>query len=630
MSNQDAHQADPARADAQDPSASTAPAAEGGAQGPGPATLGFLGQIQSQLESLSGLIAQQSQREADLAVREAEIARKVAAAETRESDLNRRIAEFDEQMQARAAELDARLASAEEDTARRDRDAAAREAAIAEARAGLDHQSASRTAALDEREAALAARDAELARRDAEMADRERALRDREAEHAKAAGQAREAGEAAAASRDAQVADLQGQLEHARGAEAALIAERDEARRAADEARRAADQARQAADEASAALAASEEQRRADAAARDAERAASAAAEPPPSDMTQRVEDLLQAIEQRDEALRRAIGRVQQAEALEAELRSQVQALAERVEGAGAPSDPASDGPASAGGDTARAALRRERLARYKSLLQAQSGKIVKAKAALQKRTAECEQILAQRASLAEAGQALEAERRAVAAKAARSGAAMIAAASVVSLAVIGGLAWGVARQIAPAEFAARAEITADGRGRDLSPDEVASWTQTHKDLVQDPQVISSAAENFSRRGMGELGTIAAVKMKVAGTLYVKADAPGVLVLEHRAPGAERSARELETFLSALLAVSNGQRENRGDGAATIVSSPPTPGLEPIESQRLVYSAAIAGGGVLVALAAGLLGYRALSRAKARVEDALAGPATLV
>lgn len=617
MNDQDAHQTDSARADAQSPSASGAPGAEGAAQGPGPATLGFLGQIQSQLESLSGLIAQQSQREADLAVREAEIARKVATLETRESDLNRRIAEFDGQMQARAAELDSRLAQAEDDLARRERDAAAREAAVAEAQAALDNNLASRSAALDEREAALSARENELTKRDAEVADRERATSDREAAQAEAARQAREASQTESADRDARLADLEGQLEQARAGAAALMAERDQARRAADEA--------------SAALLASQEQRRADAAAREAERAASATADPAQSDMTQRVEDLLRAIEQRDEALRRAVDRVQKAEAIETELRAQVQALAERVDRAGSSAQPASDAPPHAGAeaDTARAALRRERLARYKTLLQAQSGKIVKAKAALQKRTAECEQILAQRARLAEAAEALEAERRVVAAKAARSGAAVIAAASVVCLAVIGGLAWGIARQVAPAEFAARAEIAADGRGRDLSPDELASWTQTHKDLVQDPQVISNAAENFSRRGMTELGTIAAVKMKVAGAMYVKADAPGVLVLEHRAPGAERSARELETFLSALLAVSNGQREIRGDGAATMVASPPTPGLEPIESQRLVYSAGIAGGGVLVALAAGLLGYRALSRAKARVEDALAGPATL-
>jgi hypothetical protein len=191
----------------------------------------------------------------------------------------------------------------------------------------------------------------------------------------------------------------------------------------------------------------------------------------------------------------------------------------------------------------------------------------------------------------------------------------------MITVALVGALAWGVAQQVAPAVFAARAELVADGKGRDLTEQELAMWTQSHKALAEDPQVMAAAAENFARRGMPSLGMATAVKQRCATDLYVHSDKPGSLSFELRAPGADRAARELETFLSAVIAVANAQRESRGDGAATAVGKQPVSGADPIDSARLMYAAGIALAGLALAGILAAIGYRILSRAKQRFED---------
>ena len=347
------------------------------------------------------------------------------------------------------------------------------------------------------------------------------------------------------------------------------------------------------------------------------------------------VEELIRltaAISKRDEALRTLAGRVadmgaqvdeareeaersgQRAEAVERELvEARVQAkhiehaAASRIEGA-------------CDGDAVVLKLRRSRLAQYKALLAVHSRKIVQAKNALMRRQAECDEVLAQRARLNEAVLAVREQKEALESRKTQGVAAVIGLCLVASFSILLVLGWTGAAQIAPAAYAARATLSADFRGREPTEDEQGAWLASHQALVKDPQVIVSAAEQFSRRGMDALATAEAVTVKLERDISVIPDPAGQLTMEWRGAGRERSARELETYLTALVSRANQIRDLRGDGAATAITKPPEAGQDSISSQRTWLALGFAAGGTVAFGALALLIYAVTARAKQQFE----------
>jgi len=347
------------------------------------------------------------------------------------------------------------------------------------------------------------------------------------------------------------------------------------------------------------------------------------------------VEELIRltaAISKRDEALRTLAGRVadmgaqvdeardeaersgQRAKAVERELvEARVQAkhiehaAASRIEGA-------------CDGDAVVLKLRRSRLAQYKALLAVHSRKIVQAKNALMRRQAECDEVLAQRARLNEAVLAVREQKEALESRKTQGVAAVIGLCLVASFSILLVLGWTGAAQIAPAAYAARATLSADFRGREPTEDEQGAWLASHQALVKDPQVIVSAAEQFSRRGMDALATAEAVTVKLERDISVIPDPAGQLTMEWRGAGRERSARELETYLTALVSRANQIRDLRGDGAATAITKPPEAGQDSISSQRTWLALGFAAGGTVAFGALALLIYAVTARAKQQFE----------
>ncbi|MFN0010689.1 MAG: hypothetical protein ACKVS8_03495 [Phycisphaerales bacterium] len=267
--------------------------------------------------------------------------------------------------------------------------------------------------------------------------------------------------------------------------------------------------------------------------------------------------------------------------------------------------------------------LRRQRLARYKHLLNQQSRKLLAAKNALAKRQAECDQVIAHRAKLAQLAGALSAREQEVELRAAKGTGAVFAAAACVIAGIVAGLSWTVAGIVAPATYAARATLVAKD-AQAASPDELAAWTQAHKSLAKDPTAYAEAAENFQRRGIEALASPAGVQERFSTDLYVQSDTPGSITLELRGPGRERTTRELETFISAVLARSEAGRGMRADALAPAVALQPAAGDEPVSTERLVYAAVLSGGGIVLACGAGVVGYAILARSKKRFDQAVA------
>jgi hypothetical protein len=317
--------------------------------------------------------------------------------------------------------------------------------------------------------------------------------------------------------------------------------------------------------------------------------------------------DLARTLDQREEALRvlaqRLLGTEERLVSMEGELRVARETIAAFHAG-GTDRCNLSDSPAS----SEHLELRHRRLTRYKSLLNAQARKLMQARVALEKRHAEAEAVLSQRAKLAQASIELAAQKKAVAQRAARSSAAGMCFFILASLGVVIGLAYAVAGKMSPPHYAVRTVLAADPGDTEPDADELKSWTASHERILEDPELMVLAADRFGSRGMPELASPGAVnaRFKVGQDFTYMTDRAGRLTIELRGQGAEATERQLETFALAAVALANARRDTRGDGLPTIVAEPPKAGAEPIKDDRLVRMATLSLPGMLIA---GLLGW---------------------
>jgi hypothetical protein len=266
--------------------------------------------------------------------------------------------------------------------------------------------------------------------------------------------------------------------------------------------------------------------------------------------------------------------------------------------------------------------VRRARLSNYKGLLQAQARKIVQAQAGLAKRHAECDQLMAQRGKLSLAAAELQRREQAVARAKARSSAAAIVFYCAVSLAVLSGLSWAIAKQVAPATYTARTVIEADARGRAVTEEQLAQWQQYHESMLKDPQLMEVAAERLQRRGITSVGTAPALRQTITQDLFAQSAGPGSLTIELKGAGAQKTSDILETFVTTLVSTSNASRGQRTDGIATAITKPAASDAEPLSNSRLEYTLGILGGGAVVFGASGLMICSRLQKAKIRMESA--------
>jgi hypothetical protein len=276
---------------------------------------------------------------------------------------------------------------------------------------------------------------------------------------------------------------------------------------------------------------------------------------------------------------------------------------------------------------TQKVELRRQRLHRYKELLQTQARKIVAAQKSLQQRQDECEQILAQRANLEEAARELAS--RGTGAKAAGRAAVIVVACCVVIFGVLGWLSWFAAGKMAPPTWVARAVVKTDSKGKAPSRESVEAWTAYHQSILQDPQLMEVAAERLDRRGLAEFGKAPLLRARLKTSLSGQSSVPGTMTIDLRGQGARKTADVLDTYVSALLSVVNANKAQRPDGLGTLLDKPAAIAGEPLEDQRPTYAAGILGMASVVVFALGglvffkLLGRRREQAVPAAVADVI-------
>lgn len=271
---------------------------------------------------------------------------------------------------------------------------------------------------------------------------------------------------------------------------------------------------------------------------------------------------------------------------------------------------------------------RLKRIGLVRKLVREKTKKIRRVSEALGKRYEQCEQVLTLRQEVLAAKRSVESAFKKQQSTEARGRAVQTTFFLTCAAAVMAGIAWLLAGQVAPETFIAKATLAADNSERQLSGDELEEWNKWHRELLEDPRFHDFAAQKFTRQGVAGWGTPSAVRDRIKSTVQTSNNKPGEMTVEMKGIGRERLERELQTLAIAVQSSSREARERRADGANTSITQPAKAGAEPVESVRMVYTGAIFGGQVLVFGVLGMIVWNRLKQAKMKFDQSQAVDAT--
>lgn len=167
-----------------------------------------------------------------------------------------------------------------------------------------------------------------------------------------------------------------------------------------------------------------------------------------------------------------------------------------------------------------------------------------------------------------------------------------------VAIAVLAGVSWIVAGEIATPTYAASVTVAHDARGREVLAEDLAGWQAFHESLMSDPRFYEFAADRMRQRGLLELGDAVSVKAFVESSVSWESGRDGELMIEVREQGAGRARRVAETLAISLAGQANTARERRPDGLPSVISKEATPDDRPLTNEQPMLA-----GGVFIGLA---------------------------
>ena len=272
---------------------------------------------------------------------------------------------------------------------------------------------------------------------------------------------------------------------------------------------------------------------------------------------------------------------------------------------------------------------RRDRLRRYKSMLQSQARKIVAAQSAIQRRHSDCELVLSHRSKLAQLAQQLSRAEKKITASKARSGAAAAVLYFAATLGILAVMSWEVSKRVWPGTYIARAVIDADTGRRVPKPEDYAAWQKDHAELLGDPRLMEVAAQRMQQRGIAALDSPGELSSRLKQDMYVQSAKPGSLTVELRGEGAEKTALILDTVVTAFKSVADQGKDERTNDMGVVIAQAATPGAEPLMDKRIEKAASVFAGAALAAGLAGLDIWSRLVKAKKKFDQAAAVDAAL-
>jgi len=266
--------------------------------------------------------------------------------------------------------------------------------------------------------------------------------------------------------------------------------------------------------------------------------------------------------------------------------------------------------------------MRRRRVNRYRALVKEQSEKVKKATETLRSRFEAAEQLVAQRAELAEIHASVKsAERRAEKSKSkGRVAATMFY--GIASALVLAFMCWVGTGWFTPGDFVATSTLAAEARTRELTDAERAEWQAFHEQILADPQFHEMVSDRLQRRAIMDYASAGAVRDLVRNNVQTRSAEDGQLVLELRGAGQDRTQRILDTVTTALASHANSSRHKRVDGASTNVRQPSTPSDQPVDNQRLVFAGLSWAVSLMLAFGVAAVLWRRMLNAKSTFERA--------
>lgn len=267
-----------------------------------------------------------------------------------------------------------------------------------------------------------------------------------------------------------------------------------------------------------------------------------------------------------------------------------------------------------------RVAHKTQRLKAYRTAIKSRSEILRRGQEALKKRYEQAEKVLAQRADVARAHAQLTALGRKLEKRKATRGTGIAVLCVTLAMGVLAALSWAMSKQMVMGEYAAKCVIRADGRGRELTNEELTEWTKFHEELAADPRFADAVSKRMGRKGMAELGSPGAVAEVVRDRLTVTAPVPGELWLELRGKGESRVKRELDTISATLASEANMARTGQSFAAATGAPTPADTGGAPIDQSQLITAGVMMAAGTLFTLVVGYFVWKRLSQAKTKFE----------
>ena len=260
--------------------------------------------------------------------------------------------------------------------------------------------------------------------------------------------------------------------------------------------------------------------------------------------------------------------------------------------------------------------VRRGRLKVAARLARDRARKIRKAGEALATRFEQCEMVLSMRQDVLASKRAVDAAHKQITSREGRGKSTAAAFFMACAAAILGGVAWLGAGQLAPEIYLAKATLSADSRERKLTDGELEEWRNFHRTMLDDPRFLQFAAERMAKQGIASLSTPGSLKDRLRADLTTYDNVPGELTLQMKGIGKEKLERDLQAIAVAAQSQARDARERRVDGASTVITESAKAGDGPVESERIYYAAAIWGGSLLVLGAITGFIWRRLSQAK--------------
>ena len=329
-------------------------------------------------------------------------------------------------------------------------------------------------------------------------------------------------------------------------------------------------------------------------------------------------EDIIADLEARSRAVERAEAELKSREqelsassaAMARELRTTAEALRQREQELGV-----------AGGIPERMVSRKDRLGRIRRVLRDRAAKLQRYEAVLEDRAKEADKILAQRREVSRAAAVVAEREKKLEAVQARNKTMTASFFVAAAIGILGVLSFAVADHVAPATYAASVTIEADGRGRELSADELDEWQRYMNGLLMDPGLLEIAADRMNKRGLESLSRAGALRERLDADLTTSSGTTGSVKLELVGEGSGSTSRTLETYVVSLIAQSNATKKQRAGGTGSKLVGEVVIDGEPLQDDRLVYTGAFTGGATLVGFLIGVVSYGRLKAQHKRFEQ---------